>query len=277
MLLDSLARWATPTPQLAPPPLRVRRATLPVPPPPQNVRQIVEAPAVAESEPPPDAYLGRNNQRVERQMIAPEVGEAVQAGARDLPGSTAVPPAAVAAKAQPQEVPARTPAPGRALAQWLPDPFATTTPRRELARVQPPAVTPGDDATSSRQANAVAEPYGPVTLLNTKSHPFADYLIERGHRAMRLLTLNAELTTWYRGDLSDLRYPAVVVVTVDANGTLIADGIEQSSGSPKVDRMLLNALRGSVRGIAPPPEAVEAGRVVIVMALDSDVMRIGIR
>lgn len=270
LLLDPLARWFLRTgdaPPAAPPKLAVRLAPTPAPlpvplPAVEPGRQIVDAPPVADRRTPERAeLLGRIDQRVEEEMIAPDLGEAVNRAGQAPPVDA---PAAEAREAPPADA-ARVETPrGQDLARFLPDPATAL-----------PAAPPAEGR--STQRNAVERPTGPVTLLNTRSSPFADYLIERGHRAVRLLELNVELTSWYAGDLRGLRLPAVVTVEVDAAGRVLGDSIEEPSGSAKVDRMLVNALRGAVAGKAPPPEALEEGRVRIVMALERNVLKIGIR
>lgn len=233
--------------------------TVPPAPPVQQARQVVDAPAVGPEQPPRRAeLLGRRDQRVEEEMIAPQVGPSRNADA--APES----PADAPPRPQP---PDPTAAPGEArrgpdLARFLPDRFGP-----------PPAGGQGQ----SSQPNAVERRVGPVTLLDTASSPFADYLIDRGHRALRLMTLNAELTAWYAGDVRGLRLPAGVRTAVDAGGDVFDSVVEQSSGSAKVDRLLLNALRGAAQGRPPPPEALRDGRATLVLVLEPDVLKIGLR
>lgn len=242
---------AKPAPEPPPPPLKVTLAPPPPPAPsPELSRQIVDAPPVASSKPPEKAFLGVRDQSVPQETIAPNIGKAENAEASE---SEAVPESeAPPANAQPQ---------GAQLTKLLPDPYRAS---------RSPSV-------ASRQQNAVERQLGPVTLLNTKSHPFAQYLIDRGYRAVRLMSLNAELTTWYFGDVENLHFPAYASVVLDAEGELLSSRVEQSSGSGKVDNMLLNAIRGAVRGTPPPAEALERGRVEIVLVLEPNVLKIGIR
>ncbi len=271
LLLDPLAHWffqadapaAVPAPRLA-----VRLASPPAVAPAQRVveppaRQIVDAPAVPDRRPPEQTdLLGRIDQRVEQESIAPDLGEAANRAGQAPPIDAA--PAEPAPEKAPVESADSGVRRGQDLARFLPDPTAAF-----------PGAPPSEGR--STQRNAVDRPTGPVTLLNTRSSPFADYLIERGYRAVRLLDLNVELTAWYAGDLRNLRLPAVVVVDIDATGRVLAAAVEEPSGSDKVDRMLVNALRGAVTGKAPPAEALENGQVRIVMALERNVLKIGIR
>lgn len=135
----------------------------------------------------------------------------------------------------------------------------------------------GGGALQSTQPNKVDRLFGPVTLLNTRSHPFSAYLIERGWRALRLLTLNFELSTWYIEEVRALHFPAIVFCQVDQEGKVIQKAVEVSSGSAKVDRILLTALEGALKGFPPPKEALKDGVVEVVFALDSDHVKIGIR
>lgn len=262
LLLDPLGGWLFDgAPPPAPPkPLKVRLA--PAPPPDSTARQIVDAPPVADLRPPEKAeFLGRIDQRVENETIAPALGEAVNRAGETPPSEAVAPPAEPA----PESESAAKAAPrGQDLARFLPD-----------SSMAMPRATPSEG--QSTQRNAVERPTGPVTLLNTKSSPFADYLIARGHRAVRLLDMNVELTAWYAGDLQGLRLPAVVAVEVDAAGRVLAERVESSAGSVKVDRLLLNALRGAVTGTPPPAEALKNDRVEIVLALERSILKIGIR
>jgi hypothetical protein len=264
LLLDPLAQWFfradAPLPEPAPR-LAVRLAS--PPPTAAPARQIVDAPAAPDQRPPEQTdLLGRVDQRVEQESIAPDLGEAVnragQAAPADAANTTPAP------QNPPAEAADREASRGQDLARFMPDPAAAF-----------PSAPPAEGR--STQRNAVDRPTGPVTLLNTRSSPYADYLIERGHRAVRLLELNVELTSWYSGDLQNLRLPAVVLVDIDAAGRVLAAAVEEPSGSDKVDRMLVNALRGAVTGKAPPAEALERGQVRIVMALERNVLKIGIR
>ncbi len=235
--LDAL--FERPEPAPVPAPMAVKFA-------PAQAQQIVDAPEVNSKAPVDDAFLGTRDQAVQQEMIARQTGKAANADVE-------------AAPEQPEKQAAKSS--GLELAKLLPDPYGAASAA----------------AQASRQMNAIDRQFGDVTLLNTKSHPYSAYLIDRGYRAVRLLSLNAELTSWYRSDLSGVSFPAVVRADIDANGTILTDGIERSSGSRKIDRLLLNALRGAVRGSAPPPEAFENGRLQVVLALDSDIVRIGIR
>jgi hypothetical protein len=129
----------------------------------------------------------------------------------------------------------------------------------------------------STQPNKVDRPFGKVTLLNTKSHPFSEYLIERGWRALRLLTLNVELSTWFYEDVKNLHFPTEVVAVVDGKGVVKTTTVTKSSGSSKVDRILLNALEGALTGFPPPAQALNQGFVEIVLILGTDSLTIGIR
>jgi len=223
-------------------PLKVKTARMPAP----QQQQIVDAPPVENETPPPDeALLGRKDQRVDKEQVARELGRAENAGLPDAP-----------LRERPNEQQPDN------LERFIPDPV-------EMAA--------RGHAETSRQRNAVDREVGPLTLLNTKSSPFADYLIDRGYRALRLLTINAELTAWYRGEVGRLQLPAAVEVHIDPEGILLASSVAQSSGVGKVDNLLLNALRGAVRGRKPPAEAVEQGRVAVVLVLERSVLKIGIR
>lgn len=260
LLLDPLDGWLFEgaPPPASPKPLKVRLA--PAPPLDSKARQIVDTPPVADRRPPERAeLLGRVDQRVENETIAPALGEAVNRA-----GETPSEAVATAKRARDSGSAAKAAPRGQDLARFLPDPSMAL-----------PRAAPGEGP--STQRNAVERPTGPVTLLNTKSSPFADYLIARGHRAVRLLDMNVELTAWYAGDLRGLRLPAVVAVEVDAAGRVLAERVESSADSAKVDRLLLNALRGAVTGTPPPAEALENDRVEIVLALERSILKIGIR
>lgn len=249
--LLSVQYWSTLSKQTVPaPPVQPMRVTI-APPEvgrsPEVAKQIVDAPPVNQLIPKDKAFLGVRNQAVPEETIARNLGKAENL--QDQEGAEA--------EAMPQQQDRK----GIELAKLLPDPYKSAN----------------AGGAASRQQNAVERQFGPVTLLNTKSHPYAQYLIDRGYRAVRLLSLNAELTTWYFGDVQNLRFPAYASVSIDRHGEVLASKIEQSSGSVKVDSMLLNAIRGAVRGTAPPSEAVENGRVDIVLVLEPNVMKIGIR
>jgi hypothetical protein len=233
-----------------------------------QARQIVDAPVAGVAIPPPDAtLLGVRDQSVPREQIARELGEAVNRDGGDA--GAAAQPAATPDHERSAMLPEEQGLDGRELARYLPDVFAPTGPVAPVRRAA------GQGA--STQRNAIDRPTGPVTLLNTKSSPFAQYLIDRGHRALRLIDINAELATWYASDVNRMQLPAVVVVRLDGQGEVLSQGIERSSGSAKVDRLLLTALAGATRGAPPPPDALEDGEVEILLALEPTVLRIGIR
>jgi outer membrane biosynthesis protein TonB len=64
---------------------------------------------------------------------------------------------------------------------------------------------------------------------------------------------------------------------VDEKGRVVKKDIERTSGSPKVDRILLHALSGALEGFPPPKEALENGVVEVVLVLEKDYIKIGIR
>jgi hypothetical protein len=64
---------------------------------------------------------------------------------------------------------------------------------------------------------------------------------------------------------------------VDEKGRVVKKGVEATSGSPKVDRILLNALSGALEGFPPPKGALENGVAEVVLALEKDFIKIGIR
>lgn len=224
---------------------------------PRLSQQIVDAPPVYAATPKDKAFLGVRDNAVPEEMIARERGRA-----ENRQEQLDADPSASQVEQQSQQTREQLADQGIQLAKLLPDPYKTTS--------RPAGET-------SRQQNAVDRKLGPLTLLNTKSHPYAQYLIDRGYRALRLLTMNSELTTWYYGDVRYLQLPAAVTVSLGPEGQVLSTLVEQSSGSSKIDGLMLNALRGAVNGVPPPEESLENGRVQIVLVLEPDVLKIGIK
>lgn len=258
----------------------------------EESRQVVDVPPAGVRERPNQGFLGVRDQKVLREEIARDVG----APRNMLSARLSTPPHSQSPlkderdslRANHSETKSTKGSIERT--ELLPDPLAMALARQPpVSRTRPRAYeergelggaydeNTGEDQGSSRQPNKVDRLFGPVTLLNTRSHPFSAYLIQRGWRALRLLSLNVELSAWFVEDLRTLHFPVVAYCYVDQDGKVIRKGIEVSSGSAKIDRILLNALEGALRGFPPPTESLRDGITEVVLALEQDHIKIGIR
>ncbi len=130
----------------------------------------------------------------------------------------------------------------------------------------------------SRQSNYIERNKGPVTLLNAKASPYAEYFINAGHRTVRYLNVNGALMNWYLQDVQRLNFPAQVNMKINRTGSVIESTIQTSSGSGKVDRWFYNAIRSGFSSQPPPVEMFSENKnvVLIVGQLHADHIAVGL-
>ena len=139
--------------------------------------------------------------------------------------------------------------------------------RDQLARAVEPA-----------QRNLIEEQRGDVTLLNAQSSEMAAYIIERAKRIYSYLNINAPMTTIYYDDVADMRLPITLEARIERDGTVAHIETIRSSGSPKIDRLVTDAMRSGLHGRPLPPEEAfsDSGRPMrFRFALHSDHIEAG--
>lgn len=204
----------------------------------------------------PEDSIPEESEPMAPQDLSPPEPETLAAGespgaalspepARPLPGLDRLfaPPAEVLARA-------RSNAPASPPGQ---DAAPTDNPRRDLLAAPPPVpgVFAGLRGNFDHLPDVAA---GQLTMLNTKADRFAPFVRRVGTRVFQNLLIYQR---------RDLKAPDILAATeivavraiLDESGRLTSLEIMERSGSPALDRTLLEALRAAAFDPNPPPEA----------------------
>ncbi len=178
----------------------------------KHPRQIVDVPYIKEKVPHKvPHYLGKTNQSVPKETIAPLIGK-------------------------PENAP---------VLQKKKEVVERNSKNVSISKLATLIPRPGETHISM-QDNLIREKVGPFTLISTTSSDLAPFVIAEGRRVLRVLQENIENYTWFYQDISTFKNNSIMKVIFDSYGKVKRTKFLMSSGSGKVDWVFYNSVRGGV-------------------------------
>ncbi len=129
--------------------------------------------------------------------------------------------------------------------------------------MSPPSLLPTQNQLAKlvepAQRNLLEAKRGDVTLLNARSSEMAKYVIARAKRIYSFLNINAPMLTVYYEDVRGMHFPVAVDAILDRQGKILGVETVATSGSGKIDRLVIDSARAGLQNQGPPPAEAFTG------------------